>query len=102
MDLEGFILECRPMYLDGSLAVGEYIARADTQTVRGGTYESIERRLAQREHYPTDPAPKDCPAAHGARLGARIHAATGQELEWILARRQAHEVCRGVPRAIRP
>jgi hypothetical protein len=87
--------------LDRSLAVGEYIPASNAQTVSSGTHESIEGSLAQGEHHPPDATPKYGPAAHGARLGAGIQAAMSQELRGILVRRQAHEVCRGVPSAIR-
>jgi len=80
--------------------VGEYIPASDAQTVSSRTHESIEGSLAHGEHYATDATPEYGPPAHGARLGTCIQAAMSQELRGKLVRRQPHEVCRGVPRAI--
>jgi len=100
MDLERLILEFGPLHFDRSLAVGEYIPAPNAQTVSSGTYECIEGPPAQGEHHPTNATPKYGPAAHGARLSAGVQAAMSQEVRGILVRRQAHEVCRGVPCAI--
>jgi hypothetical protein len=100
MDFERLLLEFRSMDLDSSLAVGEHVPAADAQTVSYGTHEPIEGPLAQGEDHSPDTAPKDGRAAHRARLGARIQAAASQELEGILVRRPAHEVCHRMPRAI--
>jgi hypothetical protein len=101
MDLQRFILQLRPMHLDGSLAMGEHIPASDAQTVTVGSDKSVKGLLAQGEDHPTDTAPEYCAAAHGARLHAGVEGAASQVLRRKMTGRQAHQVGHGVRGAIR-
>jgi hypothetical protein len=100
VDCQRLILQRRSMHFNWALAVGKYVTAPYPQPVTIGAHELIEDSLAQCEHHPSDAAPEDGAAAHGAGLSTGIQAAASQEVRRELAGRQPHQVCDGVARAI--